>query len=411
MGELSSLIGGEHRPDLVNRALRAAAKSSGATAFGAHQITCSDESELVGAESFQREFVRELLPPLRHADRAPFRTANFGGRHEWGGLALAENHFATHASGRPGCFKFMAIKVSSHVAFTSAGGKVTFGALKRYGEASCTCGALDAMLRGVRLPAIDELREAYHFEGLDRIALLNDARLIDPAQRLLIAALVQARLQARRVALEIQEHTPLTPTVYAVLPCVTLNRPDRDTEIVVGLYSADARGPVRTVTYEGLGDNPESLRVTFAHGVHRVEDAEGMGRRDARDHRAVIGAQIGDDHRRLSRRVAGAEKLDEIRKGVAKRKALEPEVARALLATLTLLLAEINPVLAALVVFAAGGAAIHHTARAHALAQRRSDEEEAREILLEFHARIEHLPPEVAQGVVEALLEEFGEAP
>ncbi|MBN1478144.1 hypothetical protein JXA47_15415 [Candidatus Sumerlaeota bacterium] len=407
MERIAKLIGGEHRLDHVCRTLREAARSTGAALHGAMHVTCSDESEHESCQVFARDYVRELLPRLRLMDCGAFRTANLGGRHEWGSVPLCENHFVTPELDRmPGAFKLIAVKVNSHVGVLTTPDGVRWGEMKRYGVDSIACGALSLLLGDSTLPEIERLRETFNFEGLDRVALLRDEAKIPPERRLLFAALVQARLQARRVILEIQDHVPLTPTLYLVLPCVTINRPDRDTEIVVGLYLADRRTPEGQVVYQGLGDDPTQFGTALKHGELRIEDAAMHRTREARDHRRLILEQIGEQHRRHAGRTPHHEKLAHVRQEVAERRHHERAASRLLLRTALMAIGEINPVLGALIVFGNGAAAIHHAARAHRLARHEAGAHEARVILDEVHDRVDELPPERVQALLEALTRE-----
>ena len=78
--------------------------------------------------------------------------------------------------------------------------------------------------------------------------MLRDSSVVDPKLRGLYAAVTSARLQARRAIVDIQDYRPRPPTVFAVFPCVTIDRKQRDTEFVVGMYWADFRdGPTAVV--------------------------------------------------------------------------------------------------------------------------------------------------------------------
>jgi hypothetical protein len=108
-------------------------------------------------------------------------------------------------------------------------------------------------------------------------ATLLDERRVDPTYRYLIAALVGARLQAARALQDVRDHQELTPTVYLIVPCVTLNRPGPDTEIVCGFHIADYRAPDAAVEYCGLGDEPASYRVLLEGERLRIEYGQGEG--------------------------------------------------------------------------------------------------------------------------------------
>ena len=164
--------------------------------------------------------------------------------------------------------------VLSHVAVQETDHGDRYGIMDRYRSESACCGALHELLQGEQQPLVRELRETFCSEGHDRIAALRDLERVEPAYRSLFAALVSARLQTRKVMIDIQDYEPMSPTLYFAVPCVTLNRKGRDTEIVCGVYTADHRSAERTERYYGLGDHP-------AHRAHRLTQ-ELAGSDDAR---------------------------------------------------------------------------------------------------------------------------------
>ncbi len=256
---LRQIIGLETDPARVNAALCQCVRQTGAPVVGALTVTCSDESELECSLIFQRQFVARLLPELKSGVQAPLRTCNLGARHEPGSLSIAEHHFATPAARE--AFKVLLVKINGHVAAWDHPAAIRYGPMQRYQADSTACGALHALLVGQPLPACEDLRQTFTADGIDRVSLLLDAGRIDPACRYLLAATVNARLQARRALEEIQQHKPHSPTLYLVVPCVTLNRPGPDGELLVGWYWADYRGTSLEVRYEGLGDDPARYRV------------------------------------------------------------------------------------------------------------------------------------------------------
>ena len=143
---------------------------------------------------------------------------------------------------RRAAWKLIVVKVNAHVAVKKVGGRRVYGVLERYGRSSPCCGALAKVLDGDVHPFAEPLREAFGSEGKDRLGSLLDPAQVDPAVRALHAALASARLQARAVMLDIQDHPAASPTLYLVLPCVTLNDPGPDGEILCGAYLADRRG-------------------------------------------------------------------------------------------------------------------------------------------------------------------------
>ena len=270
----------------MNRALRDFAGRQRTAAVGALHVTCSDESEHEVAESFQHWFAEAVLPELKSLQRSPFRTANLGARYEWGSVRIAEDHYATLAS-RDGV-KLMLVKLNSHVAVTTLNNQTVYGTMHRYERESACCGALNALLAGKRHPAMDELRETFCYDELDRLALLRDPEITDSNLRAFVAGVVNARLQARSAIVDIQDYVPETPTLFVVLPTVTLNRPQRDTEFVVGMYWSDTRKGLGEAEYIGLSDNPSRFQVSQHHGYLRIEETSASEPRAARDHREEV---------------------------------------------------------------------------------------------------------------------------
>ncbi len=272
--QLVSMIGVEHGLDEVNRGLCHYVRGLGPAAVGAMHVTCADESEWECVDSFQRMFVHKLLPELKLGKPAPFRLSNLGGRYEWGAIPVAEHHYATPESSS--AFKVLMIKVNAHVAAVGARESQTFGGMERYDCESAACGALHALLAGkTQRPFLDDLREAFNSGGVDRLAQLHDESSVDRRFRSLLVAVVHARLQVRRVELDIHRHRTHSPTIYLIAAGVTLNRPGPDTEILCGLYSGDYRGDTPVITYNGLGDDPSRLRVAYgddpAGSIHLSE--------------------------------------------------------------------------------------------------------------------------------------------
>jgi len=414
MERLRELVGRERALRQVSQALYFAARQRDNAAVGAMHVTCADESENECVDRFQQGFVQYLLPPLKFARAAPFRLANLGGRYEWGAIRLAEDHYSTPAADNR--VKLVVVKINSHVAHEELGGppdgtpaatpRFRLGVYKRYGKDSHCCGALHALLHGASDPAAQELREAFLSEGRDRIATLLDDTRVDPPYRPLFAALVSARLQARRVVLDIQDYQPVSPTYFVVLPCVTINRHDRDTEIVAGLYTVDGKDGGCEATYYGLDDDPGGYDIRTRNRLFEVTD-EHVGRaRRARDHRALVREQWQRSTEEGPVEIRD-ERLERIRADVARNKHRHHAHARKLLRASLPILAEVAPVPAAILLFADGVAGIHHTFRVHKLAKEMRGTHEARQILDEVHASIDQLAPDRAEALIELLMNEY----
>lgn len=271
MTRLQDLIGVESELGRVSDALRQFAQELGAPVVGGCHVTCSDEAETECAAAFQHWFVRELLPELKPDSRAPLRTINLGGRYEPGAIRVAEEHYATPQSRR--AFKLLVVKINAHVAVRLSAAGPEYGWLERYGRRSACCGALAGLFAGSSLPAAEELRQTFASKGKERLAVLEDQTRVDAQHRALLTAVSGAALQAKRAVLDIQQYRPTTPTVFLVLPCVTVNhRAGPDTELVVGEYGVDRTGHEASVKYHGLDDDPAGYRVRHDQSRAIIED-------------------------------------------------------------------------------------------------------------------------------------------
>ena len=96
--KLHDLIGRECKLEGTCGLLRDFVAELGPAAVGAHHVTCSDETERECAEVFHRWFAGRMLPDLKSAARAAFRTVNLGGRYERGSAQIAEEHFTAPAA-------------------------------------------------------------------------------------------------------------------------------------------------------------------------------------------------------------------------------------------------------------------------------------------------------------------------
>jgi hypothetical protein len=271
MDELRKLIGVEATLDEVNTALREDTRRIGAAVVGAHEISCSDESQLECAQSFQRHFVEHLLPNLKVHVRTAFTTRNLGARYEWGSLHVAEHHYALPVP--PGEFKTLVVKIHGHVSVTEKPGGPTYGEMSRYDAPSAACGALHALLAGAQVPAVEELRQTFSEGGRDRLAALRDPQQVPQAQRHLFTSLANSVLQARRAVQDTQSRAPHSPTVYIIVPTVVLNRPGPDTEIVCGYCTVDRRSDTVQTHYIGLGDDPTRYRAALGGGQLVITEA------------------------------------------------------------------------------------------------------------------------------------------
>ena len=260
MDQLIKLIGHEYTVKKISRTLCDLTQELHPEVVGAMHITCADETEYECALAFQKGFVQHHLPQLKFAHQSPFRISNLGGRYERGAISIAEEHFVLPKNS-PG-FKLFISKINSHVGVTCENSKESYGILKRYGKESTCCGALAALMAGKQGQFLDELRELFCSEGKDRLSILLNPEQVAPQQRSLYAAVISSILQARQVMQDIRDHVSSDPVMYLVLPCVTFNRPDIDTEILCGFFIADFRSDYLREKYVGLGDDPSTYSFT-----------------------------------------------------------------------------------------------------------------------------------------------------
>ncbi len=414
MERMRQLVGRERSLREISQALHFAARQMNSAGVGAMHVTCADESENECVDRFQQGFVQYLLPPLKFARAAAFRLANLGGRYEWGAVRLAEAHFATPRLDKR--VKLLVVKINAHVAFEELGAspdampgavrRFRLGIYERYGRDSHCCGALHALLHGAGDPATQELRESFQSESHDRLATLLDDTRVDPPYRPLFAALVSARLQARRVVLDIQDYQPVSPTFFLVIPCVTINRHERDTEIVAGLYTIDGKDGGRDAVYYGLGDDPGEYDIKTRNRQFVVTDEQVGRARMGRDHRALVRKQWQQRTENEPVTIED-ERLERIRADVFRNKHRHHGHARKLLRAALPILAEVAPVPAAVLLFADGIVGIHHTFRVHKLASEMRGTHEARQILDEVETRIDQLDPDRAEALIELLINEY----
>ena len=391
MDKLKEILGTEISLDEIPHRLRRIADELSPSVVGALHQTCADESEHECAEAFQQGVSRRLLPSLKFGEYAPFRIANLGSRYEWRSARLAENHFAI--PGEKGQFKLMILKINSHV---SKDGEGRYGIGQRYDILSHYCGALHALRTGAKEPFTEILREDFLSEEVPRLRLIEER--IDEPFRPLAAALVNARLQARKAVLELQDFRPATPTIFLVLPCVTLNVPRRDNEVLCGYYVIDRRDEFKD-EYVGLGSDPSRYVIRHERSHLIVTEKEGFEDRPARNHREM--ARKGW----IDAKPFSDEQLREAR--------TSPDlsrVAKPLLKGLVYGVGSSLGVPTALFLFAEGLVGIHNAWRAHRLLKEAGTDEDVQAILEEFGARLDALPEEKAERAVQALLSQYDES-
>jgi hypothetical protein len=185
------------------------------------------------------------------------------------------------------------------------------------------------------------------------------------------------------------------------VPAVTINRPERDTEIVCGVYLLDGRDGGREATYSGLGDDPSAYVTRVANGRLAVSD-DHLGRvRAARDHRATA-LSVLRTHAKTAGTPADA-RLERLRHDIAHNKRQQHHHGRSLLRMALPVLAEVAPIPAAILAFGDGAVGIHHAFRIHRLARKMEGDADARKILAELESRIDTMDHDRAEALVELL--------
>ncbi len=395
------LLGRERLTTEISRELYQAAFNLQAPVVGAVHIHCADEAEHESVNAFRQLFLHRLLPKLKTGQRGALHLANLGARYEWGAMQIADEHFSTPEAQNQ--YKLIVVKLNTHVGVYQQRTLESLGTIERYGRQSACCGALTALLTGGTHTFLQEMREAFQSENKNRIEMLTDETCVDPHLRSLVAAVVASRLQARRVMLDIQALEAMSPTIYWVVPCVTLNRSGDDTEIMCGLYTSDRRGDASQDAYIGLGDDPSTYQVGKPLNRYHVDDLASHDWRPARDHRELVWNRW---RARAPEPLPQDARLALISADVADNKHDNHVHAKALLKLAIPVLAEVAAIPMALFLFAHGLVGIHHVYRAHRLANEAAQSAEARPILDELQAKIETLPPDQAKGLVELLARE-----
>jgi len=393
-------IGVETPQDRVAYDLKFAVRELRAPTVGVLHVTCSDEAERETVEIFQRCFVQDLAPRLTIGGCSALRSANLGGRFEWSSLAVAEANFS-QAKGADD-FKLMVVKINSHVGVIESHTTKRFGMIDRYGKEAPACSALRGFLDGTRQPHqyVSSFQEQFSSEGLDRRERLKE---IADAYRYLAAAVVSARLQARSAAMEAQDHLPVNPTVYVIIPCVTLHCRERNAEILAGIYLIDRRSDKVEGFYRGLGDDPLNYSFSENHGLVQVSDASNHETRLARDHRQLIKSKW---KQKGETQVAPHNvRVDEILKQASHHLHHNDAAVKGVLRALLPLLAEVSPVSAALILFTSGVSGIYQVYRAHKAVEEVENDADARLMLADLQSRLDHMPADQARKVLQVLLD------
>jgi len=226
--------------------------------IGAVHITCADEAQQRVIDKVQELLVEPHVTPMASGERTAFRLVNLGGHHEFGALAIAEDHWAGGHDTDHGP-KLMVVRADAHVGVDhDPTGAAVYGRFLRFEHSSIACGALAAVLRGVAM------RGAEGFVDQEiRARRILDA--FDERTRMLAAAICRAELSANDCVDEIAGMAPASPTVWLVVATVTLNHPDRHSSMLTSVRVVDEHG---TISGDWLGVDVD--RYVIDHPDHAL---------------------------------------------------------------------------------------------------------------------------------------------
>lgn len=290
--DLDACIGREVFIGDVGRALVRVVAGARPDHVSSLHVTCSDGLEKDASRYFKDTVARDITP-AGDRDWAPLRTANLGGRYEWGSGGVSFSHFDGEGA------HLQVVQVNAHVGVIREPAGPKFGFYERGPRHSMTCGALSLLLAGQAGPFLDELREAFASEGLDRINLINTE--IPAEHRALFAAVVQARLQARRAYLDLGRARGASergPDKLLVVAMVSFNQRGADHEMCIGHY-AGARNDDGSMTavWTGLGDDPRKYVFTqdLAGVVISQDGPQKRAARGPKVHRELVLEDLAEE--------------------------------------------------------------------------------------------------------------------
>ena len=431
--ELAERIGKETRLGDVDRAtVRVAGRLRKPSVTTLH-VTCSDGLEHGTTATFRNIVSRDLTQAAAR-NWAPLRTANLGGRYEWGSSAVALSHFQDVGE------SLAIVKVNSHVGVQRGHGEPTFGHYDRTGNQSGTCGALTMLLQGSSAAFLQDIELIFESEGKDRHALLLDPDVLDPALRMLYVAVVQARLEARRALLDLAQ-LESGPDALLVVSAVTFNQQLHDHELLVGFYAGEreSAGQLHNV-WCGLPDDPRAIAYAQTpRGVQlTVRTAAEMAppespvaapaptevppapvaappapkpptrvARGPREHRALpaehyFATKANPAAKTAPASAQGLELLEALDKRLN-----DPEHPWTSLAIkgACLGLGEVLAVPALLTLFAGGALELHHAFQLHKVAAGKADEDEVQELLDDAADDLAARSPEEARELLRGAVE------
>lgn len=398
--ELEALVGREGHLGGIGRAKVAVVRRLRAEHVSTLHVTCSDGLEKKANKSYLDTVVRDLTN-AGERDWAPLRTANLGARYEWASGPVAFSHFRGAGSSAA------LIKINTHVGVEHTGAEPAFGFYDRGGRRSATCGALSMLLAGMDEPFIHELEELFASGGLDRLALLRDPEVTEPELAPLLAAVLQARLQARRALLDNVETANdglPGPDRLLIVAAVTINQKQSDHELLVGFYAGERNPAGRLVmTWCGLPDDPRELRCERHHsGIRISADFQATRRaRGAYDHRSLI----AEDYQAreapcLSGQASAA--LEELHQKL--NDPAHPWTGLAIKGS-ALALGELLPIPALLALFAGGALEVNHAFKLSRIAHGQAKPHEVDALLFAAAEDLADDEPHEARRVLQAALE------
>ncbi len=441
--ELQRLIGVEESLGYLHRALERAIHSiRPVEEYGASLISCSDEQMGEFRVGFERDLAGSISSPLGGGFRFTFSTTNIGGRVESGAVPIADDHFSVRS--RAVGAKLHVLEVAAHVGRRQGADGVLYGEHGRLGRPSPCCGALAAAVGDLggneaRTPSwLEELRGTL---GERRLAGLREG---DPGWRPVSAAISHSVLQAERLVGEILGYDPVAPTHYLIVPLVVINQEGPNGVVLTGihhLYCAQERAwfvhGAALCTTPGshrFREEADRLRVDCALELDREGEARGSEPPEpevASEEAAIerppaepavpvpelppdqvaeivetVSSSLDENQREelRARTRELRENLHHSRRGTFHARVFARPILRALSQSLTVIAPELG--LAALLF--QGGRSIHRAHRVHKLLESGPSSEEARRVLREIEAEVQHLPHAEAEQVLDVLLAEKG---
>jgi hypothetical protein len=267
--DLHQVIGREIPLNSFHGLVRRAAQSvRSVREYGTVLVTCSDEFNGEVREGFDRDVARPLMARRVARNRRTFALSNLGGRVEPGALSLAGDHFDFPGANT----RLIVVEIVSHVGRRKDGQRTIHGEIDRFGRSSSCCGALHTLLEPPAATGAVHYPWLEHLESFFGQSRLVDLRAIDPAIRLVPAAIVHAALQAESIVTDALRAPLPEDTWILVASAVSVNKPGIDGALGVGYHLLrTGGGEVSIERGFSLRTTPSALSIATDDGHLRVE--------------------------------------------------------------------------------------------------------------------------------------------